>query len=312
MLIALKLAVSAGLLSIVLSKAGIREIGAILRGIDPFLFLLACLIYAGSIYISAVRWGLLLPPGFETGRLFSLYLIGAFFNNILPGIIGGDAVKAYYLNSVIKRQDSGQDEGRHSSVSVSIASVFMDRYVGFTALMAMGMVAYPFGLRYFRDSFVEWLLPLIAAAFIAGSILVIWLKVGRRFKLMAELYDYFSLYHSQAVVIAKTLSLSLFVQVASVLAVFIISRSLGIIVPLLPLFVFIPIISTLTTLPVSISGVGVREASFVLLLGFLGISPTQATAISFSWFLSVVAGSLPGLYEYIRFRELGRSSGIGR
>ncbi len=50
-------------------------------------------------------------------------------------------------------------------------------------------------------------------------------------------------------------------------------------------------------------GTGAREASFVLLFGFLGISPAQATAVSFAWFLSVATGSLPGLIEYLRYKK---------
>ncbi len=51
-----------------------------------------------------------------------------------------------------------------------------------------------------------------------------------------------------------------------------------------------------------------REASFVLLFGFLGTSPAQATAVFFAWFLSVATGSFPGFIEYLRYRKGAQGS----
>jgi len=325
-LVTLKILVSAGLLYAVISKTGIDKVSTLLRGINVFYFLAACVTYILSIYLSSIRWQFFLPEGFRLKRLFSLYLIGSFFNNILPGIIGGDAVKAYYLNHEIRRnRDTAEDEGgmkegeslqnsgcvirpsndssrttRHSPLGVAVASVFMDRYVGFAALMVIGLIAYPFGLGYFRGSYVEWFLPVVVILFLMGSILVFGLRIGKRIGLLSELYNYFASYKGERSILAKTFFISLIVQISGIFAVYAISLGLRIEIPLLPLFIFIPIISVLTTVPISISGIGVREASFVLLLGFLGVSPIQATAISFGWFLSVVSGSLPGLLEYLR------------
>jgi uncharacterized membrane protein YbhN (UPF0104 family) len=91
--------------------------------------------------------------------------------------------------------------------------------------------------------------------------------------------------------------------VVIIFAIYVLAMGLHLDVPLLPFFMFIPIISTISTVPVSIAGIGVREASFVLLFGSLGISPVHATAMSFAWFLSMAAGSLPGLVEYIRYKK---------
>lgn len=286
-----KLLVSSGLLYFVISKTGADKVIASLRGIDPLAFLLAVSLYIFAIYLSSVRWRLLLHEGFELRKLFSLYFIGSFFNHLLPGIIGGDAVKAYYLY-----KDTGKG-------APAIASVFMDRYIGFTALMFVGLAAFPFGLRYFRGSYIEWILPLMVFLFLLGSFVIFGLNVGRRIRLLSGFYDYFSLYKGKRTVILKTFLLSLVVQVVIVFAVYVLSLGLEVDVPLLPLFIFVPIISTISSVPISISGLGVREASFVLLFGSLGITPAQATAVSFAYFLSVATGSLPGLIEYLRYKK---------
>jgi len=286
-----KVFVSGGLLYAVISKTGIDKVLSTLKGIYIPSFILAVLIYICAIFISTIRWRLLLHERFGLGKLFSLYVIGSFFNHLLPGMIGGDAVKAYYLY---------RDTGKGSS---AVASVFIDRYIGFTALILVGLIAFPFGFRYFRGSYIEWVLPLIVLLFVAGSFFVFGLRIGRGIKLLSGFYDYFTLYKEKKAVIVKALMLSFIIQTIVIFAVYVLSLGLKVDVPLLPLFIFIPVISTIASLPISISGLGVREASFVLLFGFLGISPGEATAVSFAWFLSVATGSLPGLIEYLRYKK---------
>lgn len=305
-LILSKFLVSSGLLYIVVSKAGLGKVISTLSRINILFFLLAVFIYIFSVYISAIRWRLLLPGGAETGRLFSLYLIGSFFNNFLPGTIGGDALKAYYLSIELKNNPQPEDplhNAPHPAPVVAIASVFMDRYIGFTALMSVGLIASVFGLRYLRGSYIEWVLPSIVMLFIIGSFLVFGLRIGRKIRLLSGLYEYFKLYTKQKAVIAKAFSISVFIQILGAFAVYILCIGLKIHVPMVLLFIFIPITSAITTIPISISGVGLREASFVLLFGFMGLSPIQATTISFAWFLSMTIGSLAGLIEYLRYKR---------
>lgn len=282
---------SGGLLYAIISKTGIDKVLSTLKGIYIPSFVLAVMIYICATFISTLRWRLLLHERFGLGKLFSLYFIGSFFNHLLPGMIGGDAVKAYYLY---------RDTGKGSS---AVASVFMDRYIGFTALILVGLIAFPFGFSYFKGSYIEWILPLIALLFIAGSFIVFGLRIGRSLKFLSGFYDYFAVYKEKKEVIVKTFLLSVVIQTIVIFGVYVLSRGLGVNVPLLPLFIFVPVISTIATVPISISGLGVREASFVLLFGFLGISPAQATAVSFAWFLSVATGSLPGLVEYLRYKK---------
>jgi uncharacterized membrane protein YbhN (UPF0104 family) len=71
----------------------------------------------------------------------------------------------------------------------------------------------------------------------------------------------------------------------------------------------LPLIILFTSIPVSISGLGIREGAFVLFFGLIGIKPDIATAISLSWFISITIGSLWGLIEYIRYKKEGTAKG---
>lgn len=214
-------------------------------------------------------------------------MIGAFFNSFLPGLIGGDAVKAYYLNKDAKK------------LSLTLASIFMDRYMGYMSLMTIGILAFPFALRYFGESVFRWSIPLIFTVFVIGSFLFFSLQLGKRFRVVSEFYEYFSSLRTRKGVIIKTYLISFLIQFLNFSKVIILAFAMGEDIPLLVFFAFLPIVITITAIPISIAGLGVREGSFVLLLGLIGVKPEAATALALAWFFSTVVGSLPGLAAYI-------------
>ncbi|UCE78362.1 MAG: flippase-like domain-containing protein [Nitrospiraceae bacterium] len=287
----LKLSVTVICLYLVFSKAGAEQILSVIRSINPVYFLSASLIYILAQLVSAFRWKLLLTEAFSIRRLFSLYMIGAFFSSFLPGIIGGDAVKAYYLNKDAKK------------LSLTLASIFMDRYIGYTALMIIGITSFPFALRYFGTSESVWIIPVIFIAFVIGSFLFFGLRVGRRFKGVTDFYDYFKRMKTKKDAVMKAFLLSLIIQLLNFAMIIVLAFGLGKNIPILVLCVVLPIVVTVTSIPISVSGLGVREGAFMILLGLIGVSPEVSTSLSLTWFFSIFVGSIPGLVAYMRYRS---------
>ena len=287
----IKLAISSALLYIVLSKAGLKQVFSILKDMSLPAFISAIFLYILAQLISTLRWKLLLPGVLGMRKLFSLYMIGAFFNTFLPGVIGGDAVKGFYLY-----QATGKG-------SLTLASIFMDRYLGFVVLMAICTIAFPFGYTYLQGSRIEWLLPIIVLSFIIASLLIFGLRLGNRIKIVSGFYDYFHAYRNQKGVIGKALLLSAFIQLSGILSVYILALGIGQHIPFLACLIFLPLVILFTTLPISISGLGVREGAFVLFFGLVGIKPGVATALSLAWFATFAIGSILGLVEYIRYKK---------
>jgi len=95
---------------------------------------------------------------------------------------------------------------------------------------------------------------------------------------------------------------------STILEIYAVSLGLGQQPSFTALFVFVPLIITVMMVPVSISGLGLREGAFVVLFGLTGISAEASAAISFLWFLSVATGSLPGLFLYLRIQGSDPSS----
>lgn len=316
----LKLAISGALVYFLISKAGGRAIIANIRQSDPLAFIAAVGMYILATLLSSLRWKLLIPIRVGTNKLFGMYMIGAFFNNYLPGIIGGDGVKAYYLSRELKAHSpssghyDGEKKGKYRTLDkliaheniISIASVFMDRYIGISALLAISMVAFPFSLKYLEGASIKWplvwFIPSIFIIFVVASIVVYRFRIGERLKLLYRLYDYFDLYRTQKEVLSKAFAYSLAVQLLGMMAVYVLSKGLSLDVSLLSVIVFLPIVILISFIPISISGIGLREGSFVFLFGTMGISPNLSLTLSLLWFLSVVVASLWGFAEYLRFK----------
>ena len=73
---------------------------------------------------------------------------------------------------------------------------------------------------------------------------------------------------------------------------------------LIGVFCVMPIVSTVTALPISLGGAGVREGLFITLLGALYQTPKEiAMSISISGFLMVVFWSLTGGIVYLLYRS---------
>ena len=290
LLLVIKFTVSGGLLWLVLRRAGAQKVLHTIQGMRPQFFLAAIALYLLGTLISSMRWRLFVSSkDLKLGKFFSLYLLGTFFSTFLPGVVGGDAFKGYYLYK------------KTGKMAEAMASIFMERYLGFAALLMVAFAAYLPGLRYLSGTGLVWFLPALFLVFLIFSLLFFKFRLGRRIKLMADFYGYFGLYEKRAIL--KGILLSLVVQGISIVAVYVLSKGFGLGVSLPLFFVFVPLITIFSAVPLSISGLGIREASFVLLFGSVGVSPQTATALSFSLFLSMAAASLPGLYEYLKIKK---------
>lgn len=276
---------------------------------DPAAFPAAIGLYLAAAFLSTLRWKLLVPQPIGMRRLFSMYLIGSFFNNYLPGGVGGDAVKAYYLSREMKKCSAeGRAPSFHPSLTGAIASVFMDRYVGLSALIFLSVAAFPFGIRYLQDAStawpVIWAIPLIALAFLAVSLLIFAFRLGERIRFLLNVYQYLHFYRSQREALLKAFVYSLVIQLLGVLSVYLLSRGLHLSLPFLSLLVFLPMIILFSMIPITVSGIGLREGAFVFLLGSAGIAPASAITLSLVWFFSVFVAGIWGLLEYLRYKAV--------
>ena len=295
-----KLTVSGLLLGILFWRV---DRAAFLRSLQtlPLSLLLGCgALYVLGYIISIVRWQRLLrAEGIHLGlwRLGLVYFEGAFFNLFLPTVIGGDIVRVY----LIYKMTSGHD--------ASIASILVDRLAGFAALMLIAVMALTLAYGTLNDPQVALAILTIVACF-TGVMLVLlnrWLTtrvsavlsvIGlARFQAKLHgLVDALQRYRRHHRALAQAFLLSALLQALIIVTYYFIGVGLHLGVPLLYFFLFVPLITALSMLPVSVAGLGVREGGVIYFFGKVGVDAATALGMSLVWFsLTLLVSSLGGL-----------------
>ncbi len=283
----LKLLVSSILLYIFLSRADVSSVITTLKQTNIPLFITAYLTYISALFISTKRWSLFLPRGLKYLKLVSLYFIGSFFNTFLPGLIGGDAVKAFYLYRHIGKG------------GLSLAAVFMDRYMGLSAMGGIALISFIVGYPYIKGTEIVWLIIIFLFSFLVASF-ILWNINWGKIKFLNAFYTPLMDYKTQKKVILKGLMLGFVIQCISILCVYILSRSIGLDVSIVYFFMFIPIIFVAAAVPVSFAGLGIREAGFILLFTKVGVTEAEALSLSLLVFTAMCMVNLLGGIEYLR------------
>jgi len=311
----LRLTGSVALLGFLAWRTDWRQIAAAFAGLRVGLWLLAVAVYAVAQLVSSLRWRLLARPlGFAhtLGQFIAFYYVGMFFNLVLPTSVGGDVVRAWYL------------DGRSGRKVAAFLSVFADRASGLLMLLAIACAAVacsPLDLP--RQ--IPWIVYGLGACAALGLAMLFVLSRRnakyRRQKAKGKMEErsseerrgwrqrlrnlhfafcslYFALFPSYRVILVTTL-LSVVVQSANVILVWLLGWALGVAAPASYYWILVPIVTLMTMVPISLNGIGVREWGTVLLLAPLGVAHATALTLAFLWFATCSAVSLAGAGFYL-------------
>jgi uncharacterized protein (TIRG00374 family) len=315
----LRIGVSVLLLGLLAWRTDWTNIGVAFGKMNTLLWLAAVGVFLVAQLSSSVRWRWMAQPlGFRQspGLFLGYYFIGMFFNLVLPTSVGGDVVRAWYLDG---------HSGRRLSAFVS---VFADRASGLLVLLTLaclGVALSPLDL----PAKVKWGVLAMAGGALLGmglfGLMVLWKKEsikawgeGRkkekevhhartwaerlilRLRLFTLSFSHtLTLYVRHPAMVVGTTLLSLVVQAANVLMVLLIGEAVGVEVPPSYYWILVPVVSLLTVLPLSFGGVGIREWGTLALLTPLNVDDGQAAAIGILWTLAQSAANLTGLFFYL-------------
>lgn len=236
--------------------------------------------------------------------LWLSHLRSNFVTILLPGNLAGDIYRAIALAR-------SSQQGLPSISAIAIERISGVAAMSVLALAGLAYGAYRIPLPYFSN-FINsnsaiWLLSFVGACALA----IVWLTRSPRalqhvwFQKLAspvqQVSGYFAYSLLNAYELGKLLSISLLFQLGIVGWYFAIARAMGIEVSLPLLIVIIPLVELLLLLPISIGGIGVREAAFSVLLVPLGLAQEEAisfallsfTLLTFTRILSGLAFLLP-------------------
>ncbi len=269
----------------------------------PLVLALLCL--AVSNFTACLQWKLLLEKQgvhLGYGHLLKLYHVGLFFNNFMPGNVGGDAKKIYDI-----RMQGGQD-----TVGAGLTATIFDRLFGlfFITLFALAM-----GLLFFMHDEAQrafmvpslWIFigfcSLFASLFSRrlGNLLFGLMakifpdKVNERLLHMFKRFQNFrslKLWVSISCLSAVTQALRIFVHYFCGIAV-------GVDLSISWYFYYIPLVAIISALPISIGGFGPRELLAQSLFARAGVASLESVVIQLlAYFVSLVL-SLFGAFVFL-------------
>ena len=276
------------------------------------------LAYALVEIAAAFRWNVLLKVQkiyLTLPRLTGLFFIGMFYNQFLPGGTGGDIIKSYYLLKETPNEKAG-----------ALLAVVFDRFIGLVALVAI--TATLIGLRYdFLSQKPEtrnllWLLLFllsVSVAFLLATFVITGFKLVHslpaRFPGRDRLIEISAAYHLYAHHWRATLvafGASLIAHLATFATFLCAAYALGAPVPLVNFFAVMPVERTISALPISFAGIGLREKVLQIMLnGLCGVPEAKAILIGSLSFLIILFCCLPGAVVYLFYRPSGAVARVG-
>jgi len=283
----LKAVISVALLALLIWKSNLGDILNVMANADMRLYVAAFALFLFQQVVVTYCWQLLLvaqnnPVPFL--KTLQVHFVGSFFGTFLPSSISMDIVRAYHLSRHLRR---GVD---------AASSMFVTRVAGFgiNFLLAL-IVAIPVS-RANHDSQILWTVATLTLAFFAAIWVILHRRslqllssLLRRFKL-AKITDKLAHLRESILEVAvaksamlKMLALSVFFQILGVVIIYVVGRSVGIDLDFWHYCIYVPLITAIAVLPISVLGIGIREGAFVFFFTQAGVP--QAAALSLSLLL---------------------------
>lgn len=317
----LRFIVAAAALYLAFRGENFSEVVKVLLGLNLWVFAGAMGIYIIGQLIFVARWSLLLKvQSIKIGfwPAVRLHFLGLFYNNCLPGAIGGDLPRAWYVT-------------KHTDKKLEAAlSVFVDRAIGLIGMLIMAFGCYWFipeesreegfkGIFDFRfpnfdlkignrQLAIEDVIIWLGAAFAVVIVLMVLNRRGRILlergfniirrhgaSILGKARQSIRIYCHKWPAIVGALLLTFCCQAMTVIAMWLIGREIGIDVPAKYYFIFFPISWLLGAVPISVGGLGIMEGWLKMMFMRVGtISSENALALALCQRLIFLIVSLPG------------------
>jgi uncharacterized protein (TIRG00374 family) len=291
-----RIIISAALLALLITKIPADDVQPKDTHTGTLLFLAFGLLFTlGGFVLSAWRWQrvfAVFDVHVPLRALLGHYLAGQFVGNVLPSTIGGDVLR---VSRAAKSTGSGD---------IAFASVVIERLSGFVALPLLTFVGFavePSLLEVDRS----WIALMIAGVTVAALVIILLLagshRFAGRFAKRENWMRFIGAVHIGVDRIRREPRRGLSVLVAAVtyqlsvlVAVYCAIHALGVSLPNGAVLAFLPAVAAAQALPISLSGLGIREGLLVILLHPLGVPTGKAIGIGLLWYGMTLVVSLLG------------------
>jgi len=296
----LRISISIILLIFLFRKVDKESLFEIIRNANKPLLFLAFFIFFLNYVVCLFRWEMILKAvkiHLPLKRVITSFSSGVFFNIFLPSTIGGDLMRSFDLATHTKRPRE------------VVATVFLDRLSGYIGLVSLCLLSLGFGWRLIQDRSVLLSIGIITAILV-GVLLVLFNNflftkinkllhspnAGKIREIIKDLHHEIHIFRHQKKTIVYNLLFSILIQAIAPVGFFVIALSLGIKINPIYFFIFLPIINAIILIPISIGGLGLRDATTVFFFAKAGVESDLAFAMSLiSFSFVVICGALGGI-----------------
>lgn len=294
----IRLCVSALLLALIFTLVPFAEVWAAARQISLPLWLGALGLFLAGHAAAAAKWRILIGSGISYRQAFRAHLAGLAANLALPSVAGGDVVRA---GLVMKHAD---DKGRLAMGSVA------DRLIDTLglALIALASAWLAWGPRLDSGIWLGWpVLGLLAV--VAGSLLAMPAldrfasrneRPGNLARLLTKMVHLAAELARNPGRLLLCLAISMAVQCLFVGINIAFAEAANVEAPVAAWFFAWTTAKIIAIAPISLGGLGVREASMAALLVPFGADPAQVVAIGLVWQSVLYASGLIGFLVQLR------------
>lgn len=268
--------------------------------VSPWVWAASLVIFFAGHYANAVKLRLLMGPASPpVAVLVQAQYAGLAANLGLPGLAGGDLVRAAYLIPAV---------GVKRAAMASVA----DRVLDTATLVLLIAIALPLaGMPPAIAGVVQpsggWLMVLAGVGALVAAMA---LRVARHTRAGQTVASAWRELAERRTALGMALLISLGVQAAFVLTNVWLARQVGVTTGLAAWFVAWPLSKLIAVLPISLGGLGVREAALVSLLSPYGADSNAVLASGLLWQGVLAVSGLAGLALTQLLRRKDLTSGV--
>ncbi|AWK90187.1 lysylphosphatidylglycerol synthase transmembrane domain-containing protein [Azospirillum thermophilum] len=276
-------------------------------------FSFAAVLFAGARWRAACgAVGILLTRS----RALMLMAASLFFGQVLPGGLGGDAVRGWLTWKDGRKERRERTAGQDGPATATVVlALVLDRLLALLAVSLLLFAGLP-RLAAVVPPDMAWMLPLtvlLGIAGFAGGLLVDRLPLpgalranrlaGAAFALVARLRGALL-----AGATLRALGHGMLVHLCTLAATLLYARAIGLGLGPLDVLAVMPTAIIAAALPISLNGWGVREGAMVAGFALFGVPLQDALLLSLMIGLSVTLTALPGGFAWLALSRGGRAA----
>ena len=274
-------------------KVNVVELFRQVRNVPAWFVLVNILITFLTVVLISIRWSLLLFPKIKIKTILTFTranFLATFYSLFFSTAVVGEFAKWIVID----------DKYPEMAKTKILGSVVLDRFIGFSVFIFLGLVSAIIGKNQglMVPEMIFYLLIILNVFCLVVYVIIYFFDTSKllpRFTWLQKIDEAFELFKENKIQIIKCFLVSVFSEMFWILQIWFVGRQFGVGLSFLAVFTFIPIISLILVLPISIGGFGAREQLYLLFFSQFGRPESILLMSTFLGILGVINSLCGGI-----------------